>query len=68
MEEKNATKISFSTFLLVLAIIIIIVMGVFIYKQNNDKLAEIQKSDKLQAQVNNLNGTISELQEKLDSK
>ena len=62
MEEKNVTKISLSTFFLILAIIAIIVMGIFIYKLNNDKTAEIQKSTELQAQVNSLNGTVSDLQ------
>ena len=67
MEEKNVTKISLSTFFLILAIIAIIVMGVFIYKLNNDKTAEIQKSTDLQAQVNSLNGTVSDLQGKINS-
>ena len=66
MEEKNATKISLPTFFLILAIIAIIVMGIFIYKLNNDKTTEIQKSTELQAQVNSLNATISDLQEKID--
>ena len=67
MEEKNATKISLSTFFLILAIIAIIVMGIFIYKLNNDKVAEVKKSTELQAQVNNLNGTVSDLQGKMNS-
>lgn len=67
MEEKNVTKISLSTFFLILAIIAIIVMGIFIYKLNNDKTAEIQKSTELQSQVNNLNGTVSQLQEKINT-
>ena len=67
MEEKNATKISLSTFLLIIAIIAIIVMGVFIYKLNNDKTAEIQKSTELQSQLNNLNGTVSDLQRKINN-
>lgn len=66
MEEKNVTKISLSTFFLILAIIAIIVMGIFIYKLNNDKTAEVQKSTELQAQVNSLNGTVSDLQNKID--
>ena len=66
MEEKNVTKISLSTFLLIIAIIAIIVMGIFIYKLNNDKTAEIQKSTELQSQVNSLNGTVSDLQEKIN--
>ena len=66
MEENKVTKISLSTFFLILAIIAIIVMGIFIYKLNNDKTAEIQKSNELQSQVNSLNGTVSELQEKIN--
>lgn len=66
MEEKKVTKISLSTFFLILAIIAIIVMGIFIYKLNNDKTVEIQKSTELQAKVNSLNGTVSELQEKIN--
>ncbi|MBQ9659576.1 MAG: hypothetical protein IJV31_12650, partial [Clostridia bacterium] len=66
MEEKNITKISLSTFLLIMAIIVIIIMGVVIYKLNNDKTAEIQKSTDLQAQVNSLNVSVSDLQEKIN--
>ena len=65
MEEKQATKISLSTFLLIIAIIAIIVMGVFIYKLNNEKTIETQKSAKLQSQVNSLNGIVSDLQGKI---
>ncbi len=67
MEEKNNAKISLSTFFLILAIIAIIVMGIFIYKINNDKTSEIQKSTELQAQVNILNRTVSDLQGKIDN-
>ena len=67
MEQKKTLKINLSTFLLILAIIAIIVMGVFIYKLNNDKTAEVQKSTELQAQVNTLNGTVSDLQEKINN-
>ena len=66
MEEKKVTKISLSTFFLILAIIAIIVMGIFIYKLNNDKTVEIQKSTELQAKVNSLNGTVSKLQKKIN--
>lgn len=66
MEEKKVTKISLSTFFLILAIIAIIVMGIFIYKLNNDKTVEIQKSTELQAKVNSLNGTVSKLQGKIN--
>ena len=67
MEEKKAIKISLSTFFLIIAIITIIVMGIFIYKLNNDKIAEIQKSTELQSQVNSLNGTLSDLQGKINN-
>lgn len=67
MEEKNVTKISLSTFFLILAVIAMIVMGIFIYKLNNDKTVEIQKSTELQAQVNSLNGTVSDLQGKINA-
>ena len=67
MEEKNVKKISLSSFFLILAIIVIIVMGLFIYKLNNDKTAETQKAAELQAQVNSLNGTVSDLQGKINS-
>lgn len=67
MEEKQATKISLSTFLLIIAIIAIIIMGVFIYKLNNDKTKEMQKSENLHSQVNSLNGTVSDLQGKISN-
>ena len=67
MEEKNVKKRSLSTFFLILAIIAIMVMGIFIYKLNNDKTAEIHKSTELQAKVNNLNGTVNDLQEKMNT-
>lgn len=67
MEEKNATKISLSTFLLLIAVIIIAVMGYFIYKLNNDKTTAVQKSTELQAQVNSLSGTVNDLQGKINN-
>jgi len=66
MEEKKAGKISLSMIFLIIAIIAIIVMGLFLYKLNNDKASEIQKSAELQSQINSLNGTVSDLQGKLD--
>lgn len=64
MEEKKVIKISLSTFFLILAIIVIIIMGIFIYKLYNEKSIDNKKTTELQAKVNNLNKTISELQEK----
>ena len=65
MEEKK--KISVSTILLILAIIAMAVMGVFMYKLNKDKAAEIQKSTKLQSEVSSLNETVKDLQGKIDT-
>lgn len=67
MAEKNVTKISLSTFFLILAIIALVVMGIFIYKLNNDKTEEFQKSTELQSQINSLNGTVSDLQGKINT-
>ena len=61
--ENETKKISLSTFLLILAVIIIAIMGVFIFKLNNEKNIETQKTTELQTQVNNLSGTVSNLQE-----
>ena len=58
-------KISISTILLVVAMIIIVIMGVFIYKLNEDKITEVNKSNELQAQVSSLNETLSDLQGKI---
>lgn len=66
MEKKEVTRISVSTFFLIVAIIAIIVMGMVINKLNNEKNAEIKKTTELQAQVNNLNETISELQGRIN--
>ena len=67
MKEKKDTKISLSTFFLILAIIIIVIMCVFIFKLNNEKNIETQKATELEAQVNNLNGTVSNLQGKINT-
>lgn len=67
MEDKKVTKISLSTFLLIIAIIIIAIMGFFIYKLNSEKAIEVKKSADLQAQVSNLNSTVSNLQSKMNT-
>lgn len=67
MEEKKTTNISFSTFLFIIALIIIAIMSIFIFKLNNEKNIETQESIDLQAQVNSLNRTISNLREKTNS-
>ena len=62
MEDRKVTKISLSTFLLIFAIIIIIIMGVLIVIFINEKNIEEQKIVDLQSQVDNLNNKISSLQ------
>ena len=65
MEEKKVTK-SLSTFFLILAIIVIAVMAIFMYKFYNEKIEANEKSAELQSQVSKLNETVSELQEKIN--
>lgn len=60
-------KVSILAIMLVIAFIAIAVMGVFMYKILNDKTAESKRADELQAQMNDLDKTVSELQGKLDS-
>ncbi len=66
MEEKKVSKISLSTVFLLLAVIVIAVMGVLIFKLNSDKNAESQKAAALQSQLDGLNGTVSSLQARID--
>lgn len=58
MEEKK--KISLSTFFLILAIIVILAMGYFIY---NEKINTTEKIADLNNQINNLESTVNSLQE-----
>lgn len=58
MEGKSA-KISLSTFLLIIAIIVIVVIGLIIYKFYNEKNDFSNKSSELQSQVDSLNEKIS---------
>lgn len=67
MEEKKSIKISLSTFFLILALIVLVIMGIFIFKLYNEKTEEKQKSTELQAQVDNLNGKINEIKETINS-
>lgn len=67
MEGKKVTKISLSTFFLILSLIVIIVMGIFMYKFYNEKTEATKESAELQTQVNGLNETVSNLQGKINS-
>lgn len=59
MDKKEPIKISLSTFFLFIAIIVIIVMGYFIFKAFNDKTV-------VEEQNNNLNSQVNQLQEKIN--
>ncbi len=63
MDEKKVTKISLSTFFLILAIIVIIVMGYFIYELCMKKTNENETISNLNSKVSNLENTINKLQE-----
>ena len=65
--ENKTTKISVSTFFLIVALVIIIVMGIFMSKMNKEKIEATNKSSELQTQVDNLNGEVSDLQGKIDN-
>lgn len=67
MEKKKPIKVSISVLFLILAIIAIGVMAYFMVKMNNEKIAEMEKSAKLQEQANSLNETVSTLQGKIDT-
>lgn len=67
MDEKKPVKINLSTFFLVLAIIVIIVMGYFIYKLNTEKTVETEKNANLNNEVSNLQSTVNSLNEKINN-
>ena len=54
MEEKKTIKISITTLFLVLAIVAIIVMGVFILKINKQQEEQIESNKELKEEVNKL--------------
>ena len=67
MEEKKTIKISLSTFFLILAIIVIVIMGVFIFKFYNDKKVADSEVKDLNNQVIGLESTINTLEGKINS-
>ena len=64
MEEEKKNKISLSTYVLILAILIIAVMAVFIYMQKVNSEREIAG---LKGDAEELKATVNELQGKLDN-
>lgn len=67
VSEKTPIKISLSTFFLILAIVVIIVMGFFMYKLYNEKSIATQKIDNLNKEINTLEKTVNDFQQKMDS-
>ena len=61
MQEKKAIKLSLSSVFLIITIIVIIIMGIAIYKLNNDKTIEEQKTNKLQSETNELREAVNNL-------
>lgn len=67
MEENKTTQVSLTTVFLILAVVIIVVMGILMYKFYSEKIEANEETSKLQSQVNSLNGAVSDLQGKIDN-
>jgi cell division protein FtsB len=66
VEEKKVTKISLSTFFLILAIIAICVMSYFIYKLNDDKVKVTEQVSQLNNKVTLLENNKTELKAEIN--
>ena len=62
MEEKKTIKISITTLFLILAIVAIIVMGVFILKINKQQEEQIESNKELKEEINKQNICVLELE------
>lgn len=67
MEEKKYLKISLSTFFLIISIIIIVVMGYFIYKISVEKTNAEKKVNALEDTTNTLQNKINSISNVLSS-
>lgn len=67
MEKNNEGKINIIVLLVFVLLVIIIVMGAFIYKLSIEKKDESGKVSELKSEVETLNNTISDLQGKIDT-
>lgn len=67
MEDKNTIKVSLSTVFLIIAIIVIIIMGMFMFKIVGDKAKAEEKVENLNGEVSNLEGKVNDLQGKINS-
>lgn len=66
-EEMKGKKISASVVLLIIALIVIVVMGVFMFKLFNDKKAATDEVAKLNNQVNTLQDSVNSLRGTIDN-
>lgn len=64
MEKKEPIKVSLSTFFLFITIIVIVVMGFFMYKLYNEKSIATQEIADLNNEVSNLENTVNDFQQK----
>lgn len=67
MGEKKSLTISLSTFFLLLAIIVICVMGYFVYKLYNERTIATEEISNLNNQIGGLENTVNVLQESIDN-
>lgn len=67
MEEKKVIRINLSTYFLILALAIILLMGYYIYKLYNDKQEQSKKIDSLTSQISNLATDRRNLQDKINT-
>ncbi len=66
MEEKKVVHAGVTGFLLVIAIIAVAIEGMFIWKMNNEKKANVENTVSYQQELNKINKKNTELQDKLD--
>lgn len=67
MNGKKPIKISLLTFFFIIAILVIIVMGIYIYIISVDKIKAEERVEVLNSEVIELEGTVNNLQGKIDS-
>ena len=60
--EKNEAKVSLSTFLLIFAIVIIAIMGYYIYRIGQDRNIQAQKVTELEKTISTINSKTEEIQ------
>ena len=51
MNEKKEIKISLSAIIIIIAVILICIMGVFLYKLNDEKITEEEKNEGLNNEI-----------------